>query len=997
MNTTRTAAITTSKDNDNNQMQVDAAGEDSLAQELGLPKSATLVLPSSSLWAMQKTIIILETLQGNQIHISTETCLRGSLGRALIVGRQAASADLRIQHKSISRQHAVLYYAPVPSIANTNSSNGNNDNNNDRTESKDDAAETTGDMSLNEKNIGETHPSTPTGFDHSDKNNINNNKRGLDTSPEEYSLYLKDLGGKHGTIVNGQRILAHEPVPLKEGDSIQFGNVRESPFVVGFLKQKSTFTASSSSSLTTTATSSTTTKIHKNKNNINKNYISKEEVNPAPSQQESHPQTTTTILGQGLTGRAKREAELAAMMASLDETPTYHSYTPLDTMETTSTSINANNNNNIDNNNDENSNHQYLQQHQQVLAVAQQHRLPVAQMLYIPASRAIGCSGDGGTNSNNNKVIGVRSATTTCLAMDSSGARFVLGNRDSYLRLYDFSGFEASIVAATATTICPVHATASATTATAEPFQITIPHEGYGVVACVYSNTGDRLLVGTASSQPVILDRDAGAPGAVPLLQFVRGDVYLADVSKTMGHTAAITAVDWHPLERDLVLTTSMDGTARLWNLASGKLQFEKLTCDKVMTAKKSSNQNVPRGGGGRGMAGGGVGGQRTAVTSVCFHPGGRFVALGTACGSIQIWKAATSATSSSSRPERVIQSGHTSSITYLTYSVDGTQLASRSCSSSSSIGSDDNQVLIWSTSQSASARMLLSSQPVFACLGLPSLHEQANFCFSPNGQYGCGSATSLVSGTNKDTVKLTRGSLNFYSFVGQKGITTTSASSPPTTLRIEPIVALESEVGGSCPVLVQWHKALNQILVACDDGSVMVYLDPALGSKNGALLALRKVRQGAGGLGHKKEDDALSALLRSRAPQGLAALTGDILTPLASDTASRRKRRYQDEDVAPEKVREPERPASGKHKMGRGGGVPATLQQFVADQSASNRAQKEGNNGGGMSIAGKDPRQALLQYSRPEDAKNRAQKVLDTKTMEQEQQDQKRRRGNQF
>eukprot|EP00957_Ditylum_brightwellii_P203093 15333189-Ditylum_brightwellii.AAC.1 len=97
--------------------------------------------------------------------------------------------------------------------------------------------------------------------------------------------------------------------------------------------------------------------------------------------------------------------------------------------------------------------------------------------------------------------------------------------------------------------------------------------------------------------------------------------MYVTDQSKTTGHTSTTTSVSWHPLERDIVLTSSIDGSARLWNVAKGKTQFQKLCCTSVYRAKDSK-------------------GRRTNVTCVTFHPSGRQFALGTSCGSIQIWNA---------------------------------------------------------------------------------------------------------------------------------------------------------------------------------------------------------------------------------------------------------------------------------------------------------------------------------------------------------------------
>jgi WD repeat-containing protein 70 len=90
------------------------------------------------------------------------------------------------------------------------------------------------------------------------------------------------------------------------------------------------------------------------------------------------------------------------------------------------------------------------------------------------------------------------------------------------------------------------------------------------------SNTGDRFLCATGSSQPRVFDRDG-----LFLLQFVKGDMYLHDMARTKGHVNCVTAAQWHPTEKQTVMTASLDGTVRLWDL-EGPRSFDRLTCKTV-------------------------------------------------------------------------------------------------------------------------------------------------------------------------------------------------------------------------------------------------------------------------------------------------------------------------------------------------------------------------------------------------------------------------------
>lgn len=51
----------------------------------------------------------------------------------------------------------------------------------------------------------------------------------------------------------------------------------------------------------------------------------------------------------------------------------------------------------------------------------------------------------------------------------------------------------------------------------------------------------------------------------------------------TKGHVTRVTGGDWHPTRRNEMLTCSVDGSVRIWDL-NGKMAFDNLTCKKVWT-----------------------------------------------------------------------------------------------------------------------------------------------------------------------------------------------------------------------------------------------------------------------------------------------------------------------------------------------------------------------------------------------------------------------------
>ena len=751
------------------------------------------------------------TAASTSVLISPETSTRpegGGGARCLIVGRQAATADIRIQHGSISRKHAVLYYL---------------------------------------KNHDDDHNS--------------------------FRLMLTDLGSKYGTTVNDQKMEPKSTVALRNGDTVLFGNVRESVFVV-------------------------------------RREDSQQEQEPSPgggartAASDATASTAADSTGTGsnnnplLTDREKRQAEIAAMVASLEEKPTYQKYQGNDNDNATSAAASI------------------ATMDQAAQTTAKKYLIPIQHQLHLESESE-------------------RRSATTCLAVDASGSRFAVGSTDTTLRLYHFGGMDRLQQRA---------------------FAAVIPDDGHWLVDCCFSSNagGDRILVGTGSVQPRVLDRD----GANLVVKFVRGDMYVNDQTKTVGHTAAVSAVAWHPLERDVVLTASRDGSARLWNLAKGRLQFDMLTCDKVFPAKSAR-------------------GQRTAVLCVAFHPAGRELALGTACGSLQIWKTACVAL----RPERVVYDAHGSGdrnddderpVSSLTYNEDGTRLASRS--------HRDDVVRIWNPQ-----RLSRSSQPVVQCAAAPTIHEQANCAFGPIAAAGGGGAQILcvpvaVYGETAATVTTTgaegqprreSGGLNFYKV---SGVVDGAVVQPLfSTMSLE-----EQANDSSSPVLVQWHSKINQIFVGWSNGDTVIYYDPSMSVK-GAMVV-----EGRAG---KRVDD-LTQLLQSRAPQGSAAITGEIFTPLTQQQQhQKRKRKLADEAAA---STEPERPTTFKHKTGGQVGGSLNFQQFVADQSMGKRKE----------IAGKDPREALFRYAKTaaegsEGNKTNESKLAD-KTAEEEEAEEAERKSSQ-
>lgn len=826
------------------------AAAPNLDDDLGIPSDATLTPSLSSDSPLSETNTPTSahaTLHcpptSEPIVIGLSTSIRsgtantgGSAPRSIVVGRQASSADVRIDHGSISRRHAALYYVK---------------------------------------------------------------KCDADGNQPTLLLMLQDLGGKHGTYVDGKRMDKKSTAEIRDGNVLIFGNVKEREFVVRlppFMKARDEAAAQAAEHVGGATASEK--KVGNDANGVpaKKAYGTTENEGDG-----SHDKPDPF---EGLSGRERREAEIKAMMESLDENPAYQKYSaptaPGDAEEEEAIGQKPNTNGGPSAYSSASANVQTKENN--IGNASAKLGLPVTKTApFASSASAIPTPSDP-------RPGGGRALSA--LSLDPAGSRLVTGCTDTNIRLYDFNGMDADQKA----------------------FREVMIEEGHPITALCHSNTGDRMLVGTTSAQPMVVDRDGRE-----IIQFAKGDVYMTDMSKTIGHTATVTDVAWHPLEKDKVMTASIDGSARMWNLSSGKTAFKKLKCDSVYRAKNSK-------------------GVRTAVTACAFHPSGREICLGTADGSIQIWDG----TRVKPRPDKMIYDAHGTgnAICHVGYSHDGKRLVSRS--------SDDTTAKVWEA-----RRISRSSRPILIASGLPSFFDGSDCAFSPDGKI-------LLAGTSVEPPRKkgsgsgaeARGTIRFYRIPAEGSSLSGEAQ--------DALLELDAAAQGASIVKVTWHHKLNQIFVAASDGSCRVFYDEKL-SKKGALLSTAK--------GVKRKDD-LSMLLESRAPQGSLGLGADKIIaphslPMYRDeklTAGKRKR---EELKDPVKSKRPQAPEGGV-KTGGQTSASVNFTQFVVKSTIKNK-----------NIAGKDPREELFKYSKGKSFASKAyegdqERVLATKTAEQEEEEMK-------
>ncbi|KRZ76175.1 WD repeat-containing protein 70 [Trichinella papuae] len=213
------------------------------------------------------------------------------------------------------------------------------------------------------------------------------------------------------------------------------------------------------------------------------------------------------------------------------------------------------------------------------------------------------------------------SKPVSAFAFDGSGARFASGGYDYSVSLWDFAGMDASM----------------------KSFRSLHPFECH-----VINQTGDSILAVSGSAQAKILDRDGRE-----LIECVKGDQYIVDMSKTKGHIAQLNGGCWHPTSRNEFITCSDDGTVRVWDYCTAK----KSQSAVIKTKTKS--------------------GQRTVPTCCTFSRDGKLVAAGCNDGSIQMWQHGKLYVNTAKLIRDAHNNGH--DVTSLSFSYDDVNLLSRS------------------------------------------------------------------------------------------------------------------------------------------------------------------------------------------------------------------------------------------------------------------------------------------------------------------------------
>ncbi|CAE8583693.1 unnamed protein product [Polarella glacialis] len=357
-------------------------------------------------------------------------------------------------------------------------------------------------------------------------------------------------------------------------------------------------------------------------------------------------------------------------------------------------------------------------------------------------------------------VLAGKAVTAICL--DPKGSRMVTGGLDGNLKFFDFNGMSEE----------------------KQCFRELEPVENHMVQAVSFSITGAQVLAVCSDSSARIYDREGTAK---PIQSTVKGDMYVRCLEHTKGHTQTLTDGMWHPFQQEEFLTSSLDGTIRIWNMNADPVGMDQ-QLPQIHVLKTLDKRNVCIGGG-SGKAGG------LYPTCCTYSPtDAKKIVGGCSDGSVQLFfeKARYS------KPDKILRTAHTAPITGVAFVPDGGHsnlLVTRSM---------DNTMKIWDT------RMLSDAKgPLKVFENLAASHEKTGLCVSPDGRF-------IVTGTT-----LTKGAL---------GSSTVRVFDAKTFSSVKTL-----DFGKRNALRFAWPTEINQLLVGTGNGDVVMLYSP-FSSKKGAM-----------------------------------------------------------------------------------------------------------------------------------------------------------------
>jgi len=359
-------------------------------------------------------------------------------------------------------------------------------------------------------------------------------------------------------------------------------------------------------------------------------------------------------------------------------------------------------------------------------------------------------------------VIPAYEKTVTAIAVDKHGMNLVTGSIDGVVKYWDFNGMNRSM----------------------KYYREFIPVEGHTISALDFNEKGNMILCIASDVHCRIYDREGSQ---TPIEITVLGDMYVRDMAITKGHSKMLTDGIWHPKDPNVWLSSSMDGTLRIWNLNGKKVGMDALLSqDHVL--KTVDKRGVPMGATGKSATG------LEGVYPTCcrYSPDGKTMVAGCSDGSIQIFFEKLRYV----KPDKIIRDQHSAEVTSVHLFAE--QMLSRSM---------DGTMKLWEMKKPMNPK----APPLRVWDNLPNDCAQTGCYICPDNEYA-------VTGT-------------------------CDKKSESNALKIFSITTGE-EVGSS-PLIagatrVHWSSQINQIIVGTVKGGVTVKYNPK-SSREGAMCFIAK------------------------------------------------------------------------------------------------------------------------------------------------------------
>lgn len=258
----------------------------------------------------------------------------------------------------------------------------------------------------------------------------------------------------------------------------------------------------------------------------------------------------------------------------------------------------------------------------------------------------------------------------TSISIDHVGARMFTGGNDYKLHLWDLPNLDASL----------------------RSFRVLEPIESQPIKSLDFNNKGNICLVCGGNAKPRVLNREGRNE-----LEFMKGDMYLRDQKYTKGHTGVVTSGRWHPTNHHEAVTSSLDGTVRIWDTTLNTIGVEQHLPNRDVL-KCRDEKGLP-----------------TGVWKSNVFPNGSKIIAACEDGSLFVF----SDKNSYSAPELTYRGPYKFEVTSLACYRDGFQFLSR-C--------QDNTMRLYDLRR--------FDRPVHTWYEMPNNHSHTGICLSPDEKY---------------------------------------------------------------------------------------------------------------------------------------------------------------------------------------------------------------------------------------------------------------------